>query len=437
MPNFPLPADDYDLLRVKLKNNSTGDNELVLVTSLGRANIAVTTVDATEQTYDIRLDTIGIGETGLTTWTGTAEYITLRFGDAITGKSTGTGTFEINSIEFINGKDDQTITFGALADKVVGDTDFDLTATASSALTVTYTSSDVAVATVSGATVTIVGAGTTDITASQSGDATFNAAPDVVQALVVTDPALTDQTITFAALGAKTVGDAPFDLTATASSNLAVTYTSSDVAVATVSGATVTIVGAGTADITASQAGDATYNAAPDVVQPLVVNATKQDQTITFDAIEDQIFESGSFTLSASASSDLTVSFEVVAGPAAVAGDVVTFTGMGEVTVKASQEGNDSFNPAVSVDQTFEIVTVTGIDFNSMKEVSFYPNPASNYLQANDNYNTVLILDTQGRTVKKVVDGRKQIDISALKSGNYVIIFQSKEGYNSQKLLKK
>ena len=80
-----------------------------------------------------------------------------------------------------------------------------------------------------------------------------------------------DQTITFGALAAKTVGDAAFALGATASSNLGVSYTSSNSAVATVSGSTVTIVGAGSTTITASQAGNANYNAATPVGQTLTV----------------------------------------------------------------------------------------------------------------------------------------------------------------------
>jgi len=81
-----------------------------------------------------------------------------------------------------------------------------------------------------------------------------------------------NQTITFAALSAKTYGDAAFTLTGTASSGLTVSYASSNTAVATVSGNTVTIVGAGTTNITASQAGDANYNPATDVVRSLTVN---------------------------------------------------------------------------------------------------------------------------------------------------------------------
>jgi uncharacterized repeat protein (TIGR02543 family) len=82
------------------------------------------------------------------------------------------------------------------------------------------------------------------------------------------------QTITFAALASKTVGDSPFMLTATASSGLAVMYSSSDPAVATVDAAgLVTIVAAGTVDITASQAGNAQFAAAPSVTRTLTVTA--------------------------------------------------------------------------------------------------------------------------------------------------------------------
>src|SRR5687768_149605 len=54
------------------------------------------------------------------------------------------------------------------------------------------------------------------------------------------------QTITFGALDLKTYGDAAFELTATASSELPVSYSSSNTDVATIENNIVTIVGAGT-----------------------------------------------------------------------------------------------------------------------------------------------------------------------------------------------
>jgi hypothetical protein len=82
----------------------------------------------------------------------------------------------------------QTITFSPPGTKTYGDAPFTLGATASSGLPVTYASSNPAVATVSGNTVTLVSPGSTTITASQAGNASYTAAPDVMQTLTVSDP---------------------------------------------------------------------------------------------------------------------------------------------------------------------------------------------------------------------------------------------------------
>jgi hypothetical protein len=89
-----------------------------------------------------------------------------------------------------------------------------------------------------------------------------NVAGSVTSSVAVLTVDRLAQTITFGALATKTNGDAPFTLTATASSGLPVSYTSSNPAVATVSGNTVTIEGVGSTTITACQAGNETYVAA-------------------------------------------------------------------------------------------------------------------------------------------------------------------------------
>ncbi|THU39213.1 hypothetical protein FAM09_11910 [Niastella caeni] len=78
----------------------------------------------------------------------------------------------------------QTITFATLPAKKYGDTEFKLSATASSRLPVTYSSSNAAVATIQNDTVYIHSAGTTVITASQAGDATYESA-SAMQTLTV------------------------------------------------------------------------------------------------------------------------------------------------------------------------------------------------------------------------------------------------------------
>jgi hypothetical protein len=67
----------------------------------------------------------------------------------------------------------QTITFATLPAKKYGEADIKLSATASSKLPVTYTSSNPAVASIKNDSVLIYNAGTTVITASQVGDATY------------------------------------------------------------------------------------------------------------------------------------------------------------------------------------------------------------------------------------------------------------------------
>ena len=280
----------------------------------------------------------------------------------ITATQAGDGTYASTSVPqtIVIGKASQTITFGAIASKVVGDPNFTLTATASSGLAVTYTSSNAAVATVTSAgVVTIVGAGSTVITSSQAGNTNYNSATAVTQTLVVTTPAKTNQTITFGAIASKVVGDANFSLAGTASSGLAVTYTSSNPAVATVTSAgVVTIVGAGSTVITASQAGNTNYNAASPVTQTLTVTTpAKTNQTITFGAIASKVVGDANFSLTATASSGLAVTYTSsnpnVATVTSVG--VVTIVGAGSTVIAASQAGDATFNVATAVTQTLTV----------------------------------------------------------------------------------
>ncbi len=124
--------------------------------------------------------------------TGTFADVNVANGIAVTSTSTlggaGASNYSLNQPTGLTAnitQAAQTITFGALAGKAFGSAPFDLTATASSGLTVSYTSSDLNVATILGATVTIVGIGTTTITSKQSGNTNYSAASDVTQSLTV------------------------------------------------------------------------------------------------------------------------------------------------------------------------------------------------------------------------------------------------------------
>ena len=120
------------------------------------------------------------------------------------------------------------------------------------------------------------------LTATAAADAAYDAqatvlsSPGAASVSIVTAAtgnavARASQTITFAELPQKAVGQPPFSLVASASSGLAVSFASSNPSVATVSGTTVTIVGAGTTSISASQPGNGNYLAASDIVRTLTV----------------------------------------------------------------------------------------------------------------------------------------------------------------------
>lgn len=80
----------------------------------------------------------------------------------------------------------QTITFAALADRVLDASPFTVTATSSAGLTVTFTASPSNICSVTGTSVRLIGLGQCSITASQAGNATFPAAVSVTRTFTVT-----------------------------------------------------------------------------------------------------------------------------------------------------------------------------------------------------------------------------------------------------------
>src|SRR6185369_1269117 len=174
-----------------------------------------------------------------------------------------------DSKPFTIAKAAQTITFGTLTNKTFGDADFGVSASVNSNLAVSFAASGQC-SMLNANTVHITGAGSCTVTASQAGDANRFAATPVPQSFTI---AKANQTITFGTLLNKAVGDADFNLTATATSGLTVAYGASGQC--TVTGSTVHITGAGTCNLTASQLGDGNYSPATPVNQSfLIVNAS-------------------------------------------------------------------------------------------------------------------------------------------------------------------
>ena len=107
----------------------------------------------------------------------------------ITASQAGNGTYNPAPDvpqSFSIAKANQTITFGALANKTFGDPDFIVNPTASSGLPVSLSATgNCTVTSPSPGTVHLTGAGSCTITASQAGDANYNPAPDVSQSFSI------------------------------------------------------------------------------------------------------------------------------------------------------------------------------------------------------------------------------------------------------------
>jgi phosphodiesterase/alkaline phosphatase D-like protein len=123
-------------------------------------------------------------------------------GKTLTVSSVGMNSTAQNAgIEYANGPQartifsfqidglNQTIAFGPLANKTFGDAPFAVSATASSGLPVSFAASGNC--TVSGAVVTLTGAGSCTITASQPGDANFSPALDISRTFSIARAAVT------------------------------------------------------------------------------------------------------------------------------------------------------------------------------------------------------------------------------------------------------
>ncbi len=201
------------------------------------------------------------------------------------------------------------------------------------------------------------------VTASVAGNTVY-ATLTVIQAVTI---AKGSQTIALGPLGAHTFGDAPFAVTASATSGLPVTLTSLTPAVCTVSVNTVTLLSAGTCNIAADQAGNNNYNAAPQVQSNVVV--AKSAQTIAFGALAAKAVGDPAFTVTATATSGLPVVFSASTPlVCTVSGATVTLVAAGTCSIAADQAGDGRFAPAPRVTQSFAVTATQTIAFAPIAE---------------------------------------------------------------------
>ena len=304
--------------------------------------------------------------TGAFTYTSSDTSVATIDGNAIiivgVGTSTITATQE-STANYLSGSTtalfqvDQgilTLSNFSVPVKSVGNADFSITPpTTNSTGLITYTSSDTAVATIAGNVVTIVGVGSSIITASQ--ESTVNYTSATITATFTVGLAAT---ITGFSVPEKTFGDVSFSLVApTTDSDGVITYTSSDTTVATIAGDVVTIVGSGTATITALQSFTAVYGPCS-ITASLVVN--KAIAVLTDFSVVSKTFGDASFNLIAPTTNSpgLITYTSSDASVATVSGSTITVVGAGSSTITASQASTANYL-AESIPATFTVNQAT------------------------------------------------------------------------------
>ena len=232
-------------------------------------------------------------------------------------------------------------------------------------LTVAYSSSDETVATVNastGAITELLKAGTTTITATFAGNATYKPA-EVSYDLNVTEK--TPHGLAYATAEVeKLTTDAAFTNTLTNGNSLTVSYSSSATGVATVNSSTgeVTIKGAGSTTITATFAGDDDYEEGS---ASYTLTVSKATPTLSFASASATLREGEAFAGNALTNpASLTVSYTSSATSVAMVNSstgVPTFVAAGSTTITASFAGNDTYTSG-SASYTLTVLAAPTID---------------------------------------------------------------------------
>ncbi|MFY0689265.1 MAG: T9SS type A sorting domain-containing protein [Cyclobacteriaceae bacterium] len=131
----------------------------------------------------------------------------------------------------------------------------------------------------------------------------------------------------------------------------------------------------------------------------------KIPQSITFDSIPDQIFDSLSLSLSATTTSDLIVIYQLNEGDVLINDNELVFNGPGKVSITASQPGDDHFLSSDSITRIFcinpSIPTITLNPLASLVSSS----PSGNQWYKDD----------------KIITGATSQTLELSKPGNYYV----------------
>ena len=300
----------------------------------------------------------------------------------------------------------QTITIADIAAKTFGDAAFTVSATSSSGLPVTLSVSGPGSLTEN--TITLTGAGTITISATQAGNDGYLPA----EAGITVEVAKAAQTITFIAVPAVNFEVGSVALEASSSSGLSVAFEVTSGA-ANVEENELVFSAPGSVTVRATQAGDGNYNAASSVEQTFCVKPALPVITAGAGANE--------------------IAVEEVEGAAYTwFRNEVVVEGATSSMLEINESGDYSVTVAVGgcsrSSEVFESV-ISSLPDNAIVAVNIYPNPVADRLRfASTSFTsggdwTALISDLSGRSLLELPLGNEleEIDVTRLKNGIYVL----------------
>jgi hypothetical protein len=338
----------------------------------------------------------------------------------------------------------QTITFPAIPTKIIGAADFNLGASSDSGLTVTYTSSNTAVATIVSGQIRIVGAGTSNIKASQAGDAANNPANDVIQLLTVT-PVIPP-------VGTNLIANPTFDVNTTGWG-----FANKNGATATLEN----VIGPGyttkVAKVTVTNIGTGSVDNAQFTYNRVFIEKGKT-YIVSFTASADVARTINTvFIISASPYTQWTLksSIPLTTSPTNLGpyNFISTFTGY--VDFRFHLGGTSSLNASVYIDNVSVVEDGITLGVNkievvkSQAKVYVYPNPVTDLLKIDFDSEmgkpvTVQVIDLQGQVLitkeQLAVYGKKTMELNVGSLANGIYLVKTSENginHNTAKVLVK
>ena len=290
----------------------------------------------------------------------------------------------------------QTIVWDELPVKTYEDAPFSLPKTTDKGINITYTSSNTNVATISDNVVTIVGAGTCEITANAPGNSTYDAAETVTHTLVVNRQT---QHITLPDVETIEYGSTPIMLNQYTDKNLKILYSCSN-GVAQIDNYKLYVKMPGKVTITAYHQGNNNYEPVKISKELTVV---KGNQEIVWNDPLSFFWGDHDILLPETTNQGLVIEYQSANNEIVeVVGNLIKIKSIGTTQITAKQPGNSYYNSATTVIRT---VTINkGKQIITLEELPYGTYGQMDHIQlyATTNSSSKIIFESSDQSIAQI-----------------------------------